>query len=50
MHEDTHDGYKRVQPTDIWFSGVKLANESMAEGIDFCGLVKMINKGFFSLY
>ena len=35
--------------TDIWFSSVKNVEEVMAEGVDFCGLVKTIHKGFFQL-
>ena len=31
---------------DIWFSGVKTDGGAMAEGVDFCGLVQTIHKGF----
>ena len=31
---------------DSWFSGVKTAEEAMAEGVDYCGPVKTIHKGF----
>ena len=29
-----------------WFSGVKMAEEAMAEGVDYCGPVKTSHKGF----
>ena len=32
---------------DLWFSGVKAADEAMAEGVDYCGPVKMSHKGFY---
>ena len=31
---------------DSWFSSVKTAEEVMAAGVDYCGLVKMSHKGF----
>ena len=31
---------------DIWFSGVKTADEEMAQGVDYCGPAKMSHKGF----
>ena len=35
--------------TDSWFSGLKTAEEAMAEGVDYCGPMKTSNKRF-SLY
>ena len=32
--------------TDIWFSSVKTDEEVMAAGVDYCGPVKTIHKGF----
>ena len=32
--------------SDIWFSSVKMAEEAMAVGVDYCGLEKMIQQGF----
>ena len=32
--------------SDIWFSGVKMAEEVMAEGVYYCGTVKARQKGF----
>ena len=32
---------------DIWFSGVNIVEEKMAEGVDYFGPVKKIHKGFF---
>ena len=32
--------------SDRWFSGVKMDEEAMAEGVDYCGPVKMIHEGF----
>ena len=32
---------------DRWFIGVKTAKYEMAEGVDYCGPVKKIHKGFF---
>ena len=31
---------------DSYFSSVKTAEEAMATGVDYCGLVKMSHKGF----
>ena len=31
---------------DIWFSGVKTAEEAMAEGVDYCRPEKTSHKGF----
>ena len=31
---------------DIWFSSVKMEEEVMATGVDYCGLVKTIHEGF----
>ena len=31
---------------DIWFSSVKITDETMASGVDDCGRVKTIHKGF----
>ena len=31
---------------DSWFSGVKTAEEAMAEGVDYCGPAKTIHKDF----
>ena len=31
---------------DIWFSGVKRAEELMPEGLDYCGPVKTSHEGF----
>ena len=31
---------------DSWFSGVKMAEEAMAEGVDYCGTEKTSHKGF----
>ena len=54
MHEETNDGYKRVQTTDVkdqliydsWFSGMKMDEKAMDEGVDYCGTVKTSHKGF----
>ena len=32
--------------SDIWFSSVKMAEDSMASRVDYCGPVKTIHKGF----
>ena len=32
---------------DIWFSGLKTAEEENSEGVDYCGPVKTIHKVFF---
>ena len=32
--------------SDIWFSGLKTADETVAEGVDFCGPVKTRHEGF----
>ena len=32
--------------SDSWFSGVKMAEEAMAKGVQYCGLSKTIHKGF----
>ena len=32
--------------SDIWFSSVKTAEEMAAAGVDYCGPVKTIHKGF----
>ena len=32
--------------SDIWFSGVKTADDAMADGVDYCGPEKTIHKGF----
>ena len=58
MHEETNDGYKRVQTTDVkdqliydsWFSGMKMDEEAMDEGVDYCGTVKTSHKGFVQLH
>ena len=44
-------GYGQIRSNDtyfsgIWFSGVKTAEEAMAEGVDYFGPVKTIHKGF----
>ena len=44
-------GYSQMASNDtyfsyIWFIGVKTDGEAMAEGVDFCGLVQTIHKGF----
>ena len=31
---------------DIWFSSVEMAEETMAVGVDYCGLAKINQKGF----
>ena len=31
---------------DSWFSYVKMVEEAMAAGVDYCGPVKMIHKSF----
>ena len=31
---------------DIWFNGVNIVEEAMAEGVDYCGTVKISHKGF----
>ena len=31
---------------DLWFSGVKAADEAMPEGVDYCGTVKVSHKVF----
>ena len=31
---------------DSWVSGMKIAEEAMAEGVYYCGPVKTIHKGF----
>ena len=31
---------------DSWFSGVKISEEGMDEGVDYCGPVKMIHEDF----
>ena len=31
---------------DSWFSGVRTAEEDMAEGVDYCGPVNTCHKGF----
>ena len=54
MHEETNGGYKRVRPTEknytyfsgSWFSGLKTAEDVIAEGVDYCGPVKTSHKGF----
>ena len=33
--------------SDRWFSGVKMAEEAMAEGVDYYRLVKTSHKGFY---
>ena len=32
--------------SDIWFSGVKTAEEAMAEGVDYCGTGNTRHKSF----
>ena len=32
--------------SDIWFSVVKIYEEAIAEGVDYCGQVKTSHKGF----
>ena len=32
---------------DIWFSSVKTAEKMAAAGVDYCGTVNTIHKGFF---
>ena len=32
--------------SDIWLSSIKAAEEAMDAGVDYCGPVKMIHKGF----
>ena len=32
--------------SDIWFSVVKISEEAIAEGVDYCGQVKTSHKGF----
>ena len=36
--------------SDRFFSGLKTAEESSAEGVDYCGLLKTSRKVFFSSY
>ena len=31
---------------DSWFSGLKTAEEAMAKGVEYCGTVNTIHKGF----
>ena len=33
--------------SDIWFSSIKTAEESMAAGVDYFGPLKTSHKGFF---
>ena len=32
---------------DIWFGRVKTAEQAIAEGVDYCGLLKTSHRGFF---
>ena len=32
---------------DNWFSGLKTAEEAMADGVDYCGMVKKIHTKFY---
>ena len=32
--------------SDIWCSGVKISEEVMSEGVDYCGPAKIIHKSF----
>ena len=55
MYEETNDGYKvwfqltsnDTYFSDNWPSGVKTAEEEIAEGENYCGTVNTIHK-FFS--
>ena len=54
MHEDTNDGKKSCGQltsnytyfSDIWFSVGKKDEEKMDNGVDYCGPVNIIHKGF----
>ena len=35
---------------EIWFSSIKMAEEMVVAGVDCCGPVKTIHKGFLSIH